>query len=57
MLVEHGARRSPDARRGAAPRGASTRKPRWPSIREYAQLIGFSAEEALQIINAAPKLY
>jgi glucosamine--fructose-6-phosphate aminotransferase (isomerizing) len=33
------------------------RKPRWPSIREYAQLIGFSAEEALQVINAAPKLY
>jgi asparagine synthetase B (glutamine-hydrolysing) len=32
-------------------------KPRWPSIREYAQLIGFSAEEALQIINAVPKLY
>lgn len=32
-------------------------KPRWPSIREYAQLIGFSAEEALQIINAAPKRY
>jgi glucosamine--fructose-6-phosphate aminotransferase (isomerizing) len=32
-------------------------KPRWPSIREYAQLIGFSAEEALQIINSAPKLY
>jgi hypothetical protein len=32
-------------------------KPRWPSIREYANLIGFSAEEALQIINAVPKLY
>jgi len=32
-------------------------KPRWPSIREYAQLIGLSAEEALQAINAAPKLY
>ncbi|HUJ63379.1 MAG TPA: hypothetical protein VLX92_33000 [Kofleriaceae bacterium] len=32
-------------------------KPRWPSIREYAQLIGFSAEEALNVINAAPKLY
>jgi len=32
-------------------------KPRWPSVREYANLIGFSAEEALQIINAAPKLY
>ena len=32
-------------------------KPRWPSIREYASLVGFSAEEALQVINACPKLY
>lgn len=32
-------------------------KPRWPSVREYANLIGFSAEEALQVINSAPKLY
>jgi glucosamine--fructose-6-phosphate aminotransferase (isomerizing) len=38
-------------------RGHEYSKPRWPSIREYAQLVGFSAEEALQIINAAPKLY
>jgi len=38
-------------------RGLEYGKPRWPSIREYAQLVGFSAEEALQIINAAPKLY
>ncbi|MBA3538825.1 MAG: hypothetical protein H0T79_04295 [Deltaproteobacteria bacterium] len=38
-------------------RGREYSKPRWPSIREYAQQIGFSAEEALQIINAAPKLY
>jgi glucosamine--fructose-6-phosphate aminotransferase (isomerizing) len=38
-------------------RGREYSKPRWASIREYAQLIGFSAEEALQIINAAPKLY
>lgn len=38
-------------------RGYEYGKPRWPSIREYAQLIGFSADEALQIINAAPKLY
>jgi glutamine---fructose-6-phosphate transaminase (isomerizing) len=38
-------------------RAAEYAKPRWPSIREYAQLIGFSADEALQIINAAPKLY
>ena len=38
-------------------RGREYSKPRWPSIREYAQLVGFSAEEALQVINAAPKLY
>ena len=38
-------------------RGREYSKPRWPSIREYAQLVGFSAEEALQIINSAPKLY
>jgi asparagine synthetase B (glutamine-hydrolysing) len=38
-------------------RAAEYGKPRWPSIREYAQLIGFSAEEALQIINAAPKFF
>ncbi len=38
-------------------RASEYSKPRWPSIREYAQLVGFSAEEALQIINAAPKLY
>lgn len=33
------------------------RVPRLPSIREYAQLAGFNAEEALSIINAAPKTY
>jgi glutamine---fructose-6-phosphate transaminase (isomerizing) len=32
-------------------------KPRWPSIREYAQLVGFSFDEACQVINSAPKLY
>ena len=31
--------------------------PRWPSIREYSQLIGFNCEEALTIINGAPKQY
>jgi glucosamine--fructose-6-phosphate aminotransferase (isomerizing) len=41
----------------AMQRSAEYAIPRWRSIREYAQLIGFSAEEALQIINAAPKLY
>jgi hypothetical protein len=32
-------------------------KPRFPSIREYAQLVGFNCEEALTIINGQPKLY
>jgi len=41
----------------AVVRGREYSKPRWPSIREYAQLVGFSVEEALQVINAAPKLY
>ncbi|MEY2786086.1 MAG: hypothetical protein RL277_2298, partial [Planctomycetota bacterium] len=31
--------------------------PRFPSIREYSQLVGFNCEEALTIINGAPKLY
>jgi glucosamine--fructose-6-phosphate aminotransferase (isomerizing) len=44
-------------REEALRRGKEHSKPRWPSIREYAQLVGFSAEEALQIINATPKLY
>lgn len=38
-------------------RAAEYNKPRTPSIREYAQLAGFNCEEALSIINAAPKLY
>jgi glutamine---fructose-6-phosphate transaminase (isomerizing) len=38
-------------------RSAEYAKPRWPSVREYANLIGCSAEEVLQVINAAPKLY
>ncbi|MCC6409636.1 MAG: hypothetical protein IT453_20950 [Planctomycetes bacterium] len=33
------------------------RAPRMPSIREYAQIAGFNCEEALAVINAAPKLY
>ena len=33
------------------------RKPRYPTIREYAQAVGFNCEEALSVINAAPKLY
>jgi glutamine---fructose-6-phosphate transaminase (isomerizing) len=32
-------------------------KPRFPSIREYSQLVGFNCEEALTIINGQPKMY
>ncbi|HTF89934.1 MAG TPA: hypothetical protein VK843_16080 [Planctomycetota bacterium] len=44
-------------REQALVRAAEYAKPRMPSIREYAQLAGFNCEEALNIINAAPKLY
>ena len=44
-------------REEALERGHEYSKPRWESLREYAQLIGFSFEEAMQRINAAPKLY
>lgn len=44
-------------REQAALRAAEYGKPRLPSIREYAQLAGFNCEEALNVINAAPKLY
>jgi asparagine synthetase B (glutamine-hydrolysing) len=44
-------------REEALERGREYSKPRWASLREYAQLIGFSFEEAMQRINAAPKLY
>ena len=33
------------------------RRPRLPTLQEYAQAVGFNCEEALNIINAAPKLY
>lgn len=33
------------------------RKPRLPTIQEYAQAVGFNCEEALNIINSAPKMY
>lgn len=52
-MVREGHLDRPEAMR----RGREYSKPRWDSIREYFQLIGFSAEEALQVINAAPKMY
>jgi asparagine synthetase B (glutamine-hydrolysing) len=44
-------------REQALARAAELAPPRFPSIREYSQLVGFNCEEALTIINGAPKLY
>ncbi len=38
-------------------KSAEYSQPRWASLREYAQIVGFNLEEAIQKINAAPKLY
>ncbi len=44
-------------REQALAKAAEYSKPRFPSIREYAQLVGFNCEEALTIINGLPKAY
>ncbi len=41
----------------ALARAAEYSKPRVPTIREYAQAVGFNCEEALNIINSTKKLY
>jgi glutamine---fructose-6-phosphate transaminase (isomerizing) len=41
----------------ALEKAADYARPRWPSLREYAQIVGFNLEEAIQIVNAAKKLY
>ena len=45
------------SREQAFERAKELNKPRFPSIREYGQIVGFNVEEALKIIHAAPKLY
>jgi glucosamine--fructose-6-phosphate aminotransferase (isomerizing) len=45
------------SREEALKKAAEYGAPRWPSIRDYAQLVGFNCEEALTIINGAPKKY
>lgn len=44
-------------REQALVKAAEFNKPRWPSLREFAQIVGFNLEEAIQRINSAPKLY
>jgi len=45
------------SRNEALERAAEYNRPRLPTIREYAQLVGFQYEEALRVINSAKKLY
>ncbi len=44
-------------REQALVKAAEFNKPRWPSLREFAQIVGFNLEEAIQRINSAPKLF
>lgn len=41
----------------AVRRAEEYKKPRYPSIQEYAQMIGINFEETLSAIHAAPRLY
>jgi hypothetical protein len=38
-------------------RAAEYSRPRFPSLREYSQMVGFNCEEALRVINGAPKQF
>lgn len=44
-------------REEALRRSAEYSRPRIPSIREYAQMIGLNCEEVLNVINTAPRRY
>ena len=60
---EHDTFRSNQVRAGLLDRGEALRqaeidnRPRWDAMQEYAALVGFNLEEALVVINNAPKLY
>ncbi|MEJ7811005.1 MAG: hypothetical protein WKG32_11400 [Gemmatimonadaceae bacterium] len=57
VLLSNQIREGQHTRTEALRLAAEFSKPRYPSIREYAQLAGFNCEEALSVINAAPKLF
>ena len=60
---EHDTFRSNQIRESLISRGTALKllqeenKPRFESMKEYANLVGFSLDEALIIINNIPKLY
>jgi hypothetical protein len=57
VMLSNQIREGQFSREEAQRRAAEYSKPRFPSIREYSQLVGFNCEEALTVINGAPKMY
>ncbi len=57
VMLSNMIREGDKTREAALALAAEYRKPRLPTLQEYAQAVGFNCEEALNIINAAPKLY
>lgn len=57
VMLSNMVREAHVTREQALARAAELAPPRFESIREYAQLAGFSCEEALTIINGVPKQY
>lgn len=62
-FTENDALRSNQVREGVLDRASALRlaeqenQPRWESMRWYANTIGFSLNDALQVINSMPRLY
>ena len=57
VMISNQIREGQFTREQGLARAAEFAPPRFPSIREYAQLVGFNCEEALTVIHGARKLY
>jgi glucosamine--fructose-6-phosphate aminotransferase (isomerizing) len=57
VMLSNMVREGVHTRERALELAAEYRKPRLPTLQEYAQAVGFNCEEALNIINSAKKLY
>jgi hypothetical protein len=57
VMISNQIREGQFTREQGLARAADFAPPRFQSIREYAQLVGFNCEEALTVVNGAPKLY
>ena len=57
VMISNQIREGQFTREQGLARAAEFAPPRFQSIREYAQLVGFNCEEALTVVNGAPKLY